>query len=265
MTFKKSSDGYTGQVSRLRGDEGDIPLTQVKFSGNEVTAVANVESPNGTIEIKYQLALHGDSLKGKGLVDFGGQTFELTYDLKRGALTAPPSGSQPGQAGPQQRPTVPQPQQKQSARYFAGLWTFNWLARESALGPSGPVDGTITYTLDPDQKTLNCQTEAKSEAGTLHGSSRITFDESSKVLTWDERLSNGIEIKSVGDWSSPISIRFKVDPIKAGGHTLNLRRTISIISAFSYKVTEELSTDGGPYERLGQGLFTRAAGSNPQK
>jgi hypothetical protein len=265
MTFKKSSDGYGGQVSRLMGGGGDIPLTQVKVTGSEVTAVADVETPNGTIEIKYQLTVQGDSLKGRGLVDYGGQTFELTYDLKRGSAAGPPAGGQPPQTGAQQRPTVPQPQQKQSAHYFEGKWAFNWLARESPLGPSGPVEGTVTYTLAPDQKTLTCQSEAKSEAGALHGSARITFDETSKVLTFDERLANGIQIKSVGDWSSPISIRFKIEPIRAGGHTLNLRRTISIISAFSYKVTEELSTDGGPYERLGQGLFTKAADSNAQK
>ncbi len=123
----------------------------------------------------------------------------------------------------------------------------------------------MTYTLGPDQKTLQCQTEAKSETGNLHGSARIAFDETARMLTYDERLPNGIEIKSVGDWSSPISIRFKVEPIKTGGHTLNLRRTVSIISAFSYKVTEELSTDGGPYERLGQGLFTKAADPGSQK
>jgi len=265
MTFKKGSEGYTGQVSRLRGDEGDIPLTQVKVNGSQVSAVASAETPNGTIEIKYQLSLQGDSLKGKGLVDFGGQTFELAYDLKRGSagLRAPTDQAAP--SGPQQRSTVPQPQQKQSAQYFVGKWTFSWLARESPLGPGGPVDGSVTYTLAPDQKILQCQIQGKSEAGNISGSARIAFDETAKILSYDEHLANGIEIKSVGDWSSPISIRFKVEPIKTGGHTLNLRRTISIISGFSYQVTEELSTDGGPYERLGQGLFTKAVDPAAQK
>src|SRR5215467_14651379 len=222
MTFKKGSEGYTGQVSRLRGDEGDIPLTQVKVDGSQISAVASVETPNGTIEIKYQLSLQGDSLKGKGLVDFGGQTFELAYDLKRGSAGARAATDQPGQSAPQQRPTVSQPQQKQSAQYFIGRWTFNWLARESPLGPSGPVDGTVTCTLGPDQKTLQCQTEGKSETGNTHGTSTITFDETSKMATYVERLPNGVEIRSTGDWSSPISIRFKVEPVKTGGHLLNL-------------------------------------------
>jgi hypothetical protein len=265
MTFKKGADGYTGQVSRLRGDEGDIPLTQVKVNGSQISAVATVESPNGAIEIKYQLSLQGDSLKGKGLVDFGGQTFELAYDLKRGPTGPRAATDQQAQSAPQQRPTVPQPQQKQSAQYFVGRWTFNWIARESPLGPAGPVDGSITYTLRPDQKTLDCEIRGKSETGNISSTARITFDETAKILGYDEHLSDGIEIKSVGDWSSPISIRFKVEPIKAGGRTLNLRRTISIISAFSYKLTEELSTDGGPYERLGQGLFTKAMDPELQK
>src|SRR5262249_2085967 len=221
MTFKKTSSGYTGQVSRLRGDEGDIPLTEIKLNSNQITAIASVETPNGTIEVKYQLTLRGDSLAGKGLVDFGGQTFELAYDLKRGS-GAGAATDRPSQGGPQQRPVVPQPQQKQSAQYFVGRWAFNWLARESPLGPSGPGDGSITYTLAPDQKTLQCQIEGKSETGSIHGSARITFDETSRTLAYDERLSNGIEIKSVGDWSSPISIRFKVEPIKIAGQTLNL-------------------------------------------
>ena len=265
MSFKKASDGYTGQVSRLRGEGGEIALTQVKLNGSQLSAIASVETPNATIEVKYQLVLEGDSLKGKGLVEFGGQTFELTYDLKRAAPGSRPAAEQQGQTGPQQRPGVPQPQQKQSPQYFAGRWTFNWLARESPLGPSGPVDGTVTCTLGPDQKTLQCQTEGKSETGNTHGTSTITFDETSKMATYVERLPNGVEIRSTGDWSSPISIRFKVEPVKTGGHLLNLRRTISIISAFSYKVTEEISTDGGPYERLGQGLFTKAADSGGQK
>ncbi len=135
MTFKKASDGYTGQVSRLRGDEGDIPLTQVKVDGDKITAVASVESPNGTIEIKYQLTIQGDTLKGKGLVDFGGQTFELTYDLKRGSSSARAAGGQQSQQGPQQRATVPQPQQKQSAGPSVG-----WPGRVHSAHPAPSME-----------------------------------------------------------------------------------------------------------------------------
>ena len=66
-----------------------------------------------------------------------------------------------------------------------------------------------------------------------------------------------LQIASKGDWTSPISIRFTVDPIKVKGQTLQLRRTIAVISAYSFTVTEELSEDGGPFVRLGQAIFSK--------
>src|SRR5262249_40126630 len=78
--------------------------------------------------------LQAESLKGKGSVDFGGQTYTFDFDLKRGGEAASGGAGRP--AGGQQPPRreVPQPQQKQSASYFVGEWTFNWIGRESALG-----------------------------------------------------------------------------------------------------------------------------------
>ena len=63
---------------------------------------------------------------------------------------------------------------------------------------------------------------------------------------------------SKGDWTSPLVIRFTVDPIKVKNQTLRLRRTMTVISAHSFSVTEELSEDGGPFVRLGQAIFSKA-------
>ncbi len=91
----------------------------------------------------------------------------------------------------------------------------------------------------------------------------IGFDEATKMLSFSERL-RGLQITSKGDWSSPISIRFSVDPIKVKGQTLQLRRTIAVISAYSFSVKEELSEDGGPFVRLGQAIFSKANSSTPR-
>ena len=91
----------------------------------------------------------------------------------------------------------------------------------------------------------------------------IGFDEATKMLSFSERLRN-FKITSKGDWTSPISIRFSVDPIKVKGQTLQLRRTIAVISAYSFSVTEELSEDGGPFVRLGQAIFSKANSSTPK-
>ena len=102
VTFKKQGEGYGGTTVGLRGDE--IPFKEVKVDGNKVTAIAVVETPQGGIEINYKFELQGDSLKGEGSVNFGGQTFTFTYDLKRAAEK--PAGA-PGQPEPQQPPRQP--------------------------------------------------------------------------------------------------------------------------------------------------------------
>jgi len=64
---------------------------------------------------------------------------------------------------------------------------------------------------------------------------------------------------SVASWRSPIAITFQTSPVVAGGRTYQLRRLVSIRSATSFDVTEEFSVDGGPFRRLGNGHFTKAA------
>ncbi len=90
----------------------------------------------------------------------------------------------------------------------------------------------------------------------------ISFDETTKMLSFSERRRD-LQVASRGDWTSPISIRFTVDPIKVKGQTLQLKRTIGIISAYSFTVTEELSEDSGPFVRLGQAVFSKANLATP--
>jgi hypothetical protein len=267
VSFKKEGENYTGTTTGLRGE--DIPLKDIKVDGNKVTAVAIFETPQGSITVNYAFELQGESLKGEGNIDFSGQTFTLTYDLKRGgagrvASEAPSGGQQ--QRQPQGRQRVEQPQQKQSLDYFAGQWTFRYLGRESLLGPA-PREGTATFTKRADGKTMEAQVAGKSESGSYQESAFITFDEATRMLTYVEKLGSGLSLQSKGDWSSPISIRFSVEPVKIKGQTLQLKRTISVIGPHSFSVIEELSEDGGPFVRLGQALYTRvgAAGANNSK
>jgi hypothetical protein len=258
VTFKRQGEGYTGTTTGMRGDE--IALKNIKVDGNKITAIAEVESPQGSITINYAFELQGDALKGEGSVDFGGQTFTFTYDLKRAGEAggaANPQGQQGQRQGQPARQRVDQPQQKQSIDYFAGQWTFKYVGRESALGPA-PREGTAVFTKRADGKTLDAQIVGKSEAGPYRESAAITFDEATKQMTFAEKLGNGVQLQSKADWSSPISIRFTVEPVKIKGQTFQLRRTISVIAAHSFSVVEELSEDGGPFVRLGQAIYTKA-------
>ena len=85
----------------------------------------------------------------------------------------------------------------------------------------------------------------------------ITFDDATKMMTFSEKLANGVQVRSTGDWRSPISIRFTVEPIKIKSQTFALRRIISVVAAHSFTVAEELSEDGGPFVRLGSAIYTK--------
>jgi len=120
-----------------------------------------------------------------------------------------------------------------------------------------------TFKLAPGGKTLESHTDGKSEEGSYQETAVIGFDETTKMLSFVERRRD-LQVASKGDWTSPVSIRFTVDPIKVKGQTLHLRRTIAVISAYSFTVTEELSEDGGPFVRLGQGIFSKANLATPK-
>lgn len=159
------------------------------------------------------------------------------------------------------RQSPPQPQQKRGPDYFAGTWRFSWTGRESAI-TSGPRIGTITFERAGDANQLSTRTEGTSDAsGPYKESGTLTWNEERKTLTIQERLASGVEISGVGDWSSPIGIQFESAPLQVSGQTIRLKRTYAILSASSFNITEEVSTDGGPYARLGTGAFVRADAS----
>ncbi len=260
IVFKKEGDAYKGSTS-LMGRE--VILKDIKIAGDKMTAKADVETPQATITINYNFTLAGEAMKGQGALDFGGQAVTMELNLKRvstnaDAPVAAAAARPPGGGGGQQRQRtdVPQPQQKQSLDYFVGAWNFRYMGRESALGPA-PREGVITFTKNADGKSLNALTEGKTDLGVYKEIAVVTLDEATKLMTFSEKLASGARLNSKADWSSPISIRFTVDPIKIKGEALQLRRTISIVAAHSFTVTEELSEGGGPFIRLGNAIYSK--------
>jgi hypothetical protein len=268
VIFKKEGAGYTGRTPSMRAGQ-EILIKEIKIDGEKITAKADVDTPQGSVTINYTFTLAGETIKGEGAVDFGGQNFTFDINLKRVSNdTAGPLESQSQtqtqtqaqtQAGSQQRSrtNVAQPQQKQSIDYFAGQWSFKYIGRESPLWPA-PREGVVTFTKRADGKSVEGAMEGRSDGNLFKETSVITFDEASKMLTFSEKLASGVVLNSKGDWSSPISIRFSIEPVKVKGQTLQLRRTISVVAAHTFTVAEELSEDGGPFVRLGSAVFTRS-------
>jgi hypothetical protein len=249
--FNKEGAAYTGSIT---GRQGAIPFKEIVVDGDNVTANAELDSPQaGRLRINYKFVLEGETLKGEGAVEVAGQTYNFTFDLKRASSLRSSSAAPQPEERRSTRPLVPQPQQKQSLDYFAGQWTFKWVGRESPLGAGGRREGTTTFKLTADSKALDGNTEGKSEEGNYQESLVIAFDEATKILSFSERRRE-LQITSKGNWTSPLAIRFTIEPIKLRDRMLHLKRTIMIISAYSFTVTEELSVDGGPFVRLGQAI-----------
>jgi hypothetical protein len=173
------------------------------------------------------------------------------------------AGQQPTNQTPERsigllgRKSPPQPVQKQGVEYFIGTWEFTWTGRESAV-TAGPRTGQVTYTQKGDTPLLEFRTEGRADAsGDYKESGMLEWRAAEKTVVLQERLWDHSEVHSVGDWSSPIAIRFESSPLQRGGQTLRLRRTYSIVSATSFTVAEELSTNGGAFQRLGGGVYMK--------
>ena len=255
-TFKQEGGAYTGTIIGLRGE---MALKDINVDGEKITAKAEFETPQGAAPIAYKFVLQGDVLKGTGSLNFGGQEITFDVNLKRaGAGAAPaPAASEPARPAPRaQRVLVGQPQQKQSIDYFVGEWNFKFIGRESAFG-AAPREGVVTFTKRPDGKSVSGAIAGQTDGKAYKETSIITFDEATKKMKFDEKLSTGVKLQSEGDWSSPIAIKFTIPTVKYKGQSLQLKRTISIVSPHSFSVLEELSEDGGPFVRLGNAIFAK--------
>jgi hypothetical protein len=256
LVIKKDGGVYTGTMPGMAGRMVD--LKDFKVEGDLVTARADVETPQATITINYRFTLAGETMKGQGALDFGGQAVTFDLNLKRTSADPGPATAAPaaGGGGARQRLDVPQPQQKQSLEYFVGAWKYKYVGRESELGPA-PRECTITFAKRADGQSAEGAANCTADGGAFRNTTLLVWDEAAKSLRITETLANGVTIASKGDWSSPISIRFAVEPVKARGQSLQLRRTITIVAAHSFTVTEDLSEDGGPFVRLGSAVYSR--------
>lgn len=263
-TFTKSGEAYSGKMPGLRPGS-EIQLKDIKLDGSKMTAKADVETPQGSITINYSFTLDGETMKGQGALDFGGQSMSFDVNLKRvstDANSAPtqaaaaPQAAPAGGQGRQGRGVIEQPQQKQSIDYFVGQWSYRYVGRESALWPA-PRECVVSLTKRADGKSVEGAADCKHDGGAFKDGWMIAFDEAAKTVSFTEKLGSGALLVSKGDWSSPISIRFAIDPVTIKGQKLQLRRTISVVSAHSFTIAEELSEDGGPFVRLGSAVFAK--------
>ena len=236
LTVFMSDGAYAGFVSGLIGNT--VPLASVTVDGGHLTAGASVDTDLGRVSVRYELSLHedGNVLSGSQHVGLGALSAPFDLELKR-----------------RRRRDVPQPQVEQRLGYFLGAWEFDYAGGEFPPLSVGTRSGVVTFTQRGDAPFV---------AGEVFGERYdeqivIGYDETSHFLVFKETLSTGTELLSVADWSSPIAIDFVTSPVELDGLVYQLRRVFSMTSETAFRITEEFSVDGGPYRRLGNGVFTR--------
>ncbi len=135
---------------------------------------------------------------------------------------APATGGLLGRKGP------PQPQLKQSLDYFIGTWNVTWSGRESPFSP-GPRTGTLSFTRLGDSNFLSLRGEGKSDGGAYKESGTLGWHEGQKIMVLQEQLASGVQVLSIGDWTSPISIRFESAPGDGDHPPPHLRHRVAAV------------------------------------
>ena len=159
--------------------------------------------------------------------------------------------------GRKPRISPPQPQQAQGPDYFTGVWAFTWVGRESPIS-AGPREGMLTC-VRKGANGLELRAEGRIDGGAVFTETGTAeWNAEKKTMTWVERSSTGVELKSIGDWSSPIGIRSESEPITTGAQTIRVRRLYSYpVAAVLHGHRGDLRSTAGRHQRLGSGRFQK--------
>jgi hypothetical protein len=171
---------------------------------------------------------------------------------------------------PQQtsRPTDPKdPMPPPNLDYFLGAWSFDWNVPESPLGPAGKMKGTETYKKILSGQKYESVIEGEGPEGTFQGRALISYDEKEKIVSRYEIFSYGVSaLKSGpigGDLGGYYTIHWETPPFKRDGKVIKLKGKTQMLSPAYYRLSLEISVDGGPYTSLGNPWFRKVDAKPP--
>ena len=240
LTIVATDGAYTGVVT------GFAPGTEVRFSDVSVdnavlTLKGATETDFGPLSFVYDLTRDDDALTGAGRLVLGSAEFDVSIELSRARRTE-----------------VAQPQVEQRISYFSGEWTFEYTGGEFPPLSIGTRSGTVRFSRGPHGPFVQAQVTGEVFGEPYEEAWTIGFDEHTRTVLWQEELSTGDQLVSLGNWTSPIGITFLTAPIDSDGRVYVLKRRILVTSDTVFSVTDEFSVDGGPFGRLGNGSYIRA-------
>lgn len=148
----------------------------------------------------------------------------------------------------------PTPEHKR-LEYFVGTWTLAGTAKDSPMGPGGPVTLKQTCELMDGGLAVVCRSEGKSAMGPGKGVAIATYDTEKKTYTYTAAESNMPVFTAIGStkgstwtWNTEAAM---------GTQRIYTRVTQTEAGPKAYDFVMEMSLDGKTFARLVEGKFTK--------
>ncbi len=206
LTIVHEDGVYSGVVTGLAAST-EVRLTHVRADDAQLIVEGTTETDFGPLGFVYRLTRDNDVLVGGGPVRLGTHGFEVSLELKRA-----------------RRADVVQPQVEQRISYFAGEWTFEYTGGEFPPLSIGTRHGTVSFSPVPHGPFVRGRVTGDVFGVRYEDVLTIGFDEDTQTVLWQEQLSSGHQLVSLGNWTSPIGITFLTAPVEADGRVYTLRR-----------------------------------------
>src|SRR5262245_2588434 len=159
----------------------------------------------------------------------------------------------PGAVADAQGP-APMPEHKRLA-YFAGTWNFSGTAKESPVGPGGPVSFKETCELLDGGFAVVCRSEGKGPTGPTKAISIMTYDVDKKAYTYTSAESNSPVLNAVGQTQGP-TWNWRSE-MGTGAQKVIGRVTVKEGGPKAYDFLMEMSMDGKKFMPIIEGKATR--------
>lgn len=148
----------------------------------------------------------------------------------------------------------PSPEHKRLS-YFSGTWTFAGAAKESPMGPAGPVTLKETCELMDGGFALVCRSEGKNPVGTTKAVSIMSYDAAKKAYTYTAAESNMPVFTAIGQTEGP-TWTWNVEMLM-GTQRMFTRVITKEAGPKAYDFAMEFSLDGKSFARVVEGKFTK--------
>jgi hypothetical protein len=239
ITIARSGDTYSGSTTGV-GGASESPLAKVSVEGPRVLVEGRAESTLGPVALVAELSAEANTMRGAGAIGVGNQRLPVTFELQRRA-----------------RQDVVQHQVAQRADYFTGRWRFEYLGGDFPPLSNGERSGTVTFSEPGASPFVTGTVEGNALGKPFRETITLGVNQETKTVVYHERRADGVELVSLGNWTSPLAIVFLTAPVRADGRSYQLRRVLSVLSETAFDVAEEFSVDGGAFRRLGTAHYTK--------